>query len=102
MSNKYSVAHLFLIKKDKAAFRNITNWINGQAKVTDITLAKSVSSVMTHILIEMEGARTSTDSVDRCIGYRLFDWSKLFDECITGKETVEEVLEDIRKMISDV
>ena len=45
-------------KKDKAFYKTVYKWLNNE-KVEDIELAKALSSMLTHSLIEIKGTGSS-------------------------------------------
>ena len=47
----------FIRKKDKAFLRFLKKWFSGK-EVSDIEVAKNLSSFLTHSLIDMEGMST--------------------------------------------
>lgn len=102
MKYNYTVANLFFIKKDKAAFKSITNWISNNIEPPEIQFVKSVSSVITHILIEMENSNSADEAMSKASGYRLVEWSELCNKLINANVSVDEAINKIKNMVNEI
>ena len=102
MKHSYTVANLFYIKRDKAGFRNLSNWLSKNIEPSEIVFVKSISSVVTHILIEMENSSTTHEAMLKATGYKLEQWSKLVDDLINAVVSVEQASDKIKTMLGDI
>lgn len=102
MKNSYTVANLFFIKKEKAGFRNIINWIHRNEEPPEVSLLKSVSSVITHIAIEMENSISQEEVIDKAEGYKLDKWVELELDLVRGRLSSDEVALIVKSMIEDI
>lgn len=96
---KYDVATLFFTKRDKVCFRRVYNYVRTGTVSSDLSLAKSISSIITHILIEMEGTEDKEEIAAKALGYRLYDWLDLQRQLISGVTSKEEALSTIKSML---
>ena len=96
---EYSVATLFYIKRDKPCFKKIIKSLSSKSQPSEVTLAKNISSVITHILIEMEGSETKEEFKSKAEGYKIYDWLELQTALLNGSYSVPETLEEIQSML---
>jgi len=97
----YTLTELFTIKNDKSAFKRIMRWIHSEEKPDEVSLAKTVSSVITHILIEMEGSDNKEEAKDKAKGYRLDDWIIIQKNLVFGDITVSGAFSQIEEMLNE-
>ena len=101
-STEYTVAHLFLIKKDKAAFKEVSKWVLGDERPDEVVLAKCLSSVITHALIEVEHSNSSEESVAKLEGYRIEELSKIEYNLISGATPVVVIIKILERIVLEV
>lgn len=97
----YTLANLFILKRDKAPFKRLMKCIRRGEQLNEISMAKTISSIVTHILIEMEGSETSEEAKSKAIGYRLNDWVAIQTDLIEGELTSEEAFNSIEVMLNE-
>lgn len=95
-----NIKTLFELKRDKAAFRTMRKFIKGE-EVNSVTLAKSVSSVLTHALIEVEGAGSLEDASQRYSAYHLEEISFMLMGLITGDIEVEVIRKVFKEWLDE-
>ena len=97
----YNTSVLFYLKKDKASFKRILRFLNATEKPSEVTLAKNISSVITHIIIEMEGSQTKDEAKEKAEGYQLFAWLDLQNKLLNGDINVSYALAKIQELLEE-
>ena len=92
----YNLAYLMNIKKDKTPVRELLRWMNGK-KCSDIQLAKYLSSLQTHCLIDIE----ESGEPERINSYKLVELSDLYSSFIVGKLSQDEVKKQLEILIKE-
>ena len=98
----YTLANLFVLKKDKAAFKRVVNWIANDENPDEVEYAKSLSSIITHALIEVEYAKSEDDAIARLEGYRVEELTKMLYNLISSATPVYVSIRVLENMLKDV
>lgn len=85
----YRLTDLIEEKKDKTGVSTLRSWIYSGKDLSEIQVAKAVSSTITHCLIEVEHIEDTDDAVEAAIGYHLDTLSTVLHNLIMGMTTVE-------------
>ena len=98
--NKYSLKDLLNIKKDKPAVRVINKFVSGE-EIDEIMLTKSLSSLITHGLIEIEHSESYEEAQSKHEGYHLEDLALSLYCFMAGNLDMEEIRLRLEGMLNE-
>lgn len=83
----YSFKDLLDLKRDKSGIKIMRQWLFNGKQFNEVTIAKAMSSTLTHALIELE----NNEDIDLAEGYGVAFLSDLLNNLVQGRSNIEVI-----------